>query len=129
MKAKIIRALQFIRLLDENGQLSITFLGFLIGAFCVLFHRPLGVSDLAVFAVALASYRWKRSDQRSVTAIALDAANEAALTKLNAEAEIAKEAARADTAATKARLDRLEELIRAEGSHQLQEAFRKSKVK
>lgn len=57
---KLIRALQFFRVTDETGNLSLTNIA-LVVVLIHLVNRPeLAVTDIATFAAAIASYQVKR---------------------------------------------------------------------
>jgi hypothetical protein len=60
MSEKILRALQFLRITDESGNLSLTNIA-LVSTLVVVLRRPeLQVGDIATFIATVAGYQVKR---------------------------------------------------------------------
>ena len=73
MKDKILRALQFLRLVDENNNLSLTNLA-LIASVASLIARPeVGLTDASTLIASLLGYQFKKY---LTTGTATDASNE-----------------------------------------------------
>jgi hypothetical protein len=99
-----IRALlRWARIEDENGALSLTTVAFAIGIYCILAGKPVELSRLSAFAVALGMYQGKRFLAHRRTMKAMDTAStHGALQMQNAhDAAMAKRADAADALAEK----------------------------
>lgn len=86
---RLVRALQAIRIVDENRQLSLTTIAFGIGCFCVVTQRPVSLPELLAFAIGTAGYHAKKLYRHRTDHAVMQAAHEAGLAKLDAEKEIA----------------------------------------
>ncbi len=60
MSDRIIRALQFIRVADETGNLSLTNISLLVTLALVLLRPELAVADVATFIATIVGYQVKR---------------------------------------------------------------------
>src|SRR4051812_348650 len=89
MIEKAIRVLQFLRVCDEQGQLSITTAAFVIAAVCLLSGKPISLTEFSAFSIALAGYHAKKYQTYARTQKAMQTAHEAGLAKLDAEKAVA----------------------------------------
>ena len=55
-----MRALRFLRLVDEDGDLSLTHLACFLAFYCMVRGVPVSWTDMGGFLIAMASYRVKR---------------------------------------------------------------------
>ena len=129
----LMRVLFFLRIVDENSQLSLTWIAFCVGVFAIVYavlhHQPVDLADLLTFAIGVGSYHAKLFRTASIQKQAMSGANDAAIAKLHAEKEVALEAARNDSTAVSQRLDAMESMIQKSGSEKLREDFQKLKRK
>ena len=86
---RLIRFLQFLRLADENGQLSLTTIGFAIGCIAILACKPVSLPELSVFAIGLGGYHAKKFQSHSRAKQAMASAHEAGLARLAADKDVA----------------------------------------
>ena len=64
MKYKIIKGLAFLRLLDENAQLSLTNIAVIIVLFHMAFAPTLSLTEASTLLGVLGAYQFKRYVQR-----------------------------------------------------------------
>jgi flagellar biosynthesis component FlhA len=104
---RIRRVLRYLRIEDEQGQLSLTTVAFLVGATCLARGAPIPPSALVVFGLAVCAYLHKRHRQQCATELAMEGAQEAAVQRMNNEHEITKVAQGAHVEEVSRKLDDL----------------------
>lgn len=121
------RFLRWLRIEDENGQLSLTTLAFAAGMFCILKGVAVSLADLSAFGLALGAYAHKRYRQQRSTEIAMETAGEAALQKDQQAHELAMNAQSEHVSAVAAKvetlIDHVQKITSPERLQGLKDAF------
>lgn len=82
MKDKAKRALAFLRLLDENGQLSITNISVMVVIIKVAVSPELDLPGIAALLTVISGYNFKRYTQKPKESVALEDDVDARLTAI-----------------------------------------------
>lgn len=58
--SKVINFLKFIRLVDENNQLSLTNIAVMVGIYKIMATQATSMNDLGLFLIPLLNYAYKK---------------------------------------------------------------------
>lgn len=100
---RLIRFLQWARVCDENGQVSLTTCAFGVAIYCILAQKPVSLPELSAFAIALGGYHAKKYYAHATNQTAMASASAAGIAKLDADkqVELARRSDQADQLADK----------------------------
>jgi hypothetical protein len=86
---RLIRFLQWTRICDENGQISLTTIAFGVALYCILAQKPVSLPELSVFAMALGGYHCKKLYRHRNEQAAMQTAHATGIAKIDADKAIA----------------------------------------